>query len=182
MTMPTRYSTGAIILHWAIAIAVIVTWRIAESVEHATRAESEVIMANHMALGVIIFALTVARLIWRFTHTQPPFPNDLARWEAVLARIVHFTFYVLLLGLPLMAWIGNSLEGEAIDVFALFTVPALPVSADKRFGHEILEVHGTLGMVMIYLIGLHILGALKHHFFDRNGELYRMLPVGRAKA
>lgn len=180
--MPTRYSTGAIILHWAIAIAVIVTWRIAESVEHASDAQSEAIMANHMALGVVIFALTVARLIWRLTHTQPPFPRDLARWEAVLARIVHFTFYVLLLGLPLMGWIGNSLEDGPIDVFGLFTLPALPLSHDKRLGHEILEVHGTLGSVMIYLIGLHVLGALKHHFFDRNGELYRMLPFGRTKA
>lgn len=180
--MPTRYSTGAIILHWAIAIAVIVTWRIAESTEHATRAESQAIMANHMALGVIIFALTIARLIWRLTHTQPPFPSDLARWEAVLARVVHFTFYVLLLGLPLMGWIGNSMEDGPIDVFGLFVLPALPVAHDKGLGHEILEVHGTLGSVMIYLIGLHILGALKHHFFDRNGELYRMLPFGRAKA
>ena len=180
--MPTRYSTGAIILHWAIAIAVIVTWRIAESAEHATRAESQAIMANHMALGVIIFALTIARLIWRLTHTQPPFPSDLARWEAVLARVVHFTFYVLLLGLPLMGWIGNSMEDGPIDVFGLFVLPALPVAHDKGLGHEILEVHGTLGSVMIYLIGLHILGALKHHFFDRNGELYRMRPFGRAKA
>lgn len=180
--MPTRYSTGAIILHWAIAIAVIVTWRIAESAEDVTRAQEKVIMANHMALGMIILALTIVRLLWRLTHTQPAFPSDLARLEAVLARIVHFTFYLLLLGLPLMGWIGNSMEGGPIDLFGLFTIPALPVPADRRLGHEILEVHGTLGSAMIYLIGLHVLGALKHHFVDKNGELYRMLPFGPAKS
>jgi cytochrome b561 len=33
---------------------------------------------------------------------------------------------------------------------------------------------------MIYLIGLHILGALKHSFIDKSGGLTRMLPWGRA--
>jgi len=56
------------------------------------------------------------------------------------------------------------------------------VTANRGLGHEILEVHGTLGQIMLYLIVLHVLGALKHHFYDRNGELYRMLPFGTPKA
>ena len=67
MTMPTRYSTGAIILHWAIAIAVIVTWRIAESVEHATRAESEAIMANHVTQLAAHFLVDRDGVV-RWTH------------------------------------------------------------------------------------------------------------------
>jgi cytochrome b561 len=96
--------------------------------------------------------------------------------------VVHVTFYVLLLGLPLMGWLGSSMEGEAIDVFGAFTIPGLPVTANRGLGHEILEVHGSLGEIMLYLIVLHVLGALKHHFVDRNGELYRILPVGTPKA
>lgn len=179
--MPSRYSTGAIILHWAIAIAVIVAWRIAESAEHASEAEEAAIMADHMAVGILILLLTVLRLIWRMTHDQPAFPQDLARWETLLARVVHAVFYVLLIGLPLMGWIGTSMEGGAIDVFGAFTIPGLPVPADRGLGHEILEVHGTAGEIMLYLIVLHVLGALKHHFVDRNGALYRMLPFGSPK-
>lgn len=180
--MQHRYSLGAIILHWAIAIAVIVTWRFAESAEHASETEAAEIMSNHMALGMIILALTVLRLIWRWTHSQPPFPKDLARWEAVLARIVHFVFYVLLLALPLMGWVANSKYNAPVDIFGLFSIPALPLSRDEALGHELFEVHGTLGTIMIYLIGLHILGALKHHFIDKNGELFRMLPFRRSKS
>jgi cytochrome b561 len=105
----------------------------------------------------------------------------LARWEAILARTVHLTFYVLLLGLPLMGWIGTSMQGSAIDVFGAFTIPGLPLSNNRGLGHEILEVHGTLGEIMLYIIVLHVLGALKHQFIDRNGELYRMLPIGRRR-
>jgi len=180
--MPSRYSTGAIILHWAIAIAVIVTWRIAESAEHASEVQENAIMADHMAVGMLILLLTALRLVWRLTHTQPPFPRDLAGWERVAALVVHVTFYLLLVGLPLMGWLGSSMEGDAIDVFGAFTIPGLPVAANRGLGHEILEVHGSLGEIMLCLIVLHALGALKHHFYDRNGTLYRMLPVGTPKA
>jgi len=180
--MPTnRYSTGAMILHWAIAIAVIVSWRVAESAEHLAREEKEAVMGNHMALGMIILVLTVVRLAWRLTHAQPPLPVHLARWEAALARTIHVIFYVLLVGLPLAGWIGTSMEREGFSMFGLFEVPLLPAPDDRRAGHELLEVHGTAGTIMIYLIGLHILGALKHHFWDKDGMLWRMLPFGTPK-
>lgn len=181
MRDPGRYSGGAMILHWAIALAVIVSWRLAESAEHAPRDQEMAAMAPHMATGILILALTLVRLIWRLANTQPPFPPGTARWEAALARVIHFTFYVLLLGLPVMGWIGTSMQREAIDFFGLFTLPSLPTPSDEHGGHDLLELHATAGEIFIYLIGLHILGALKHHLWDRNGELYRMLPFGRVK-
>ena len=180
--MQHRYSLGAIILHWTIAIAVIVNWRIAESTEGVSETEAAGIMSNHMALGMVILALSVLRLIWRWTHTRPPFAQDLARWEVILARIVHTVFYVLLLALPLMGWVASSTYNAPVDVFGIFSIPALPLSKNEALGHEIFEIHGTLGSIMIYLIGLHVLGALKHHFVDKNGEIYRMLPFGRSRA
>ena len=46
-------------------------------------------------------------------------------------------------------------------------------------GKAIFNLHATGGSVMIYLIGLHILGGLKHTFFDKNGGIFRMLPFGK---
>ena len=174
--MPSRYSIGAIILHWAIAIAVLISWRIAESAEHAAGAAEKAIMADHMAVGMLILLLTALRLAWRLASTQPAFSSGLANWERVVARVVHGVFYALLIGLPLLGWIGSSMEGNAIDVFGAFTIPGLPVAADRGLGHEILEVHGLLGEITLYLIVLHVLGALKHHFIDRDFVLARMLP------
>lgn len=176
-----RYSGGAMLLHWAIAIAVLISWRFAESAEHAPRDEEMAAMAPHMATGILILVLTVLRLLWRLGHKPPPFVG-LRPWEAALARTVHFVFYGLLIGLPLAGWIGTSMQREAVDFFGLFTVPFLPTPADENGGHELLEVHGSAGEIFIYLIGLHILGALKHHFWDRNGELWRILPFGRVRS
>ena len=175
-----RYSIGAMIFHWAIAIAVIVNWRIAEYAEHSEGMQEKfAILANHKALGILILLLTLGRLAWRWTHPVPPLPSNLAAWEAKLARGVHILFYMLLIGLPLGGWLANSLYGGGIDVFGVFTVPDLPVSQDRNASKAIFDLHKTGGNIFIYLIGLHILGALKHTFFDRNGGIFRMLPFGK---
>jgi cytochrome b561 len=177
--MPTkRYSTGAMILHWAIAIAVIWDWRLADAAEGAPRGQHFAVLQPHFALGMVILLLTVLRLIWRATHRSPAFSSEMATWERGLARAVHFIFYVLLIGLPLMAWIGTSMMRQPIDFYGLFTIPYLPTPNSRGPGHELLDLHGTLGNVMLWLIVLHVVGALKHQFWDKDGDLYRMLPFG----
>ena len=177
-----RYSTGAIILHWLIAIAVIVNWRIAGAAEHLQPAEKSALMANHKALGITILILTLLRLAWRFVKTPPPLASTLKPWEVKLAKTVHVIFYVLLIGLPLGGWLGNSFFGQGVNVFGLFTLPALPVGENRGIGGGIFEVHATLGTVMLFLIALHVLGALKHQFMDKDGNLFRMLPFGTSKS
>ncbi|TMM48999.1 cytochrome b [Qipengyuania marisflavi] len=174
-----RYSTGAMIFHWLIAILVIVNWRIAEAAEHAEMPAKAEIFADHKALGIAILVLTLGRLMWRWTHPVPPLPSTLKAWEAKLARFVHILFYVLLIGLPLGGWLANSLAGRAVEFFGMFTIPALPVGSNEELGKTIFDLHATGGEIFIYLIGLHILGALKHTFFDKNGGIFRMLPFGK---
>ena len=169
-----RYSLGAIIFHWAIAIAVIVNWRIAEYAEQGTDAEKMAIMANHKALGIIILALSVFRLGWRFTHKAPPLAESLAGWEKLLARVVHVIFYVMLIGLPIGGWLGVSYYGNAVDIFGLFEVPALPVGENREAGKAVLGLHQEGAEILLLLIALHILGALKHSFYDKVPSLSRM--------
>ena len=177
-----RYSLGAMIFHWVIAIAVIVNWRLAENAEHAEAMEDKIaIFADHKALGILILLLTLGRLFWRWTHPVPPLPSDLAKWEATLARAVHIIFYVLLIGLPLGGWFANSLAGREIDMFGFFTIPPLPLGENGELAKSIFGLHATGGSLFIYLIALHILGALKHTFFDRNGGIFRMLPFGKLR-
>lgn len=177
-----RYSKGAMIFHWIIAVAVIWNWRIAEAAEHAAPADKGAIFADHKALGILILLLTVGRLLWRWTHPVPPLSNTLAKWEKMLARFVHIIFYILLIALPVGGWLANSLAGRDIDMFGLFMIPPLPIGENGALGGTIFDIHATAGQVFIYLIGLHILGALKHTFFDKSGGIFRMLPFGKVPA
>ena len=58
-----RYSGVAMLLHWLIAIAVIVNWRLAEGAEHGSREDAAALMATHKAIGMTILALTLVHNI-----------------------------------------------------------------------------------------------------------------------
>ncbi|MBD3729680.1 MAG: cytochrome b [Sphingomonadales bacterium] len=178
----TRYSAGAMILHWTIAILVIVNWRLAAGAEHLEGAAKGALMGPHKAIGMSILLLTLARIAWRLTHKTPPLSAKLAGWEVMLAKAVHGIFYLLLLGLPLGGWLASSMFGAGIDFFGLFTIPALPVGANKDLGGTLFDAHKVGGTVMLYLIVLHVLGALKHTVVDKDGNIFRMLPFGTPKA
>lgn len=174
-----RYSLGAMLFHWLTAIAVIWNWRLAESTENASREQAMALMADHKALGITILVLTIGRLLWRLRHPWPPLPANYAAWEKALARFTHVLFYVLLIALPLGGWLATSLAGRPVDFFGLFTIPNFPVSINKNLAGSIFEIHATAGKAMLLLVVLHVVGALKHTFLDRDGGLFRMLPFGR---
>ena len=176
----SKYSTGAMIFHWLIAVLVIVNWRLVEAAEHASEIDEAALVGNHKAIGITILVLTLGRLAWRLMHKVPPLPDTMASWEKALSRAVHIIFYVMLVGLPLGGWLAGSFAGKDISYFGAFTIPALPVGENFDLAKAIIGFHKTGGEAMIYLIGLHILGALKHTFIDKSGGLSRMLPWGKA--
>jgi len=179
---PTRYSPAAMLLHWLIAIAVITNWRLAEGAEHASKEAAREIMGTHMALGIIIFILAIARLAFRHIHTPPPLASHLKFWEVALAKVTHSLFYILLLGLPILGWVAMSIYGGSISIFGLFDWPSLPLAQNKDTAETIFEIHHTLGGIMVLLIFLHVLAVFKHTLLDRDGNIFRMLPFGKAKA
>lgn len=175
-TAQARYSTGAIVFHWLIAILVIVNWRIAEGAEHLEGAAKAAAIAPHKAIGITILVLSALRLLWRLTHTPPALPIQLARWEKALARAMHGIFYVLLIGLPVGGWLASSYAGVPIDYFGLFNVPLLPVSENIDQAKSVIGAHKSGGGLLLILIAIHVLGAAKHHFIDKLPSFARMWP------
>ena len=101
---PSRYSRGAIILHWAIAALVLSTiplgWYGASSESAAAQSATNL----HKTVGIVILGLTLARIAWRLTHKPPALPIKMARPLRWLAKISHGLFYFLLLVMPLSGW------------------------------------------------------------------------------
>jgi cytochrome b561 len=57
-------------------------------------------------------------------------------------------------------------------------IEALPAAQKEQFHSVMFDVHVWLAYVLYALFALHVLGALKHQFFDGEPELERMLPGG----
>jgi cytochrome b561 len=89
------------------------------------------------------------------------------------SKIVHV---LLLVGIATLAVTGPLTiwsTGRAIPVFKLFSIPS-PFGAFRALHEPMEEIHGFTANAMIWLIGLHLLGVIKHQFIDRDNILARM--------
>jgi cytochrome b561 len=174
----SRYSTVSILLHWTIAALLIANVLVGGWMEDAEGADKLGRFATHKSLGITVFVLTLVRLGWRIAHPWPVLPEHMAGWERLLARGTHILFYAALLAIPLLGWAAASAGGApATDWFGLFPIGNLPVPRSEDLGEALGGAHKLLIKAAYVLIGLHVLGAIKHQFLNRDGVLHRMLPI-----
>ena len=181
------YSTVAIILHWAIAAAIIGlicagVWMVDAIKQPETQGLAFVVYQWHKSIGLTVLVLSVARLAWRFVKPPPPLPASMPGWERTAAAFSHTLFYVLMIGMPLMGWamVSASPLGLPTIVYGLFEWPHIPFLAeldDKKPVETALKTaHMTGGYILAGLLVLHVAAALKHHFVNRDAVLARMVP------
>lgn len=173
-----RYTRGAIAFHWIIAGLILLNFALAWAADDAPDAERGALLGNHKAIGLAILAFSVLRILWRVTHRAPPFSETLRAWEAAVAKVVHSLFYFLIIAIPFSGWAMSSAAsgGKPVGFFGLFDLPGLPFSQDRERAGVFADVHETLATLALVLLFLHVAGALKHQFLDRDGTLARMIP------
>jgi cytochrome b561 len=170
-------------LHWAIALLIVFEIGLGLRMEGPPGAITFAVYQLHKSIGITILVLTLVRIGWRWTHRPPP-AGEGPSWEKRLAHTVHIGFYAILLAIPLSGWLIVSASRTGIDtvLFGLVPFPHIPgipglEPASKAAVEEAAETaHRLLGYALYGLLGLHVLGALKHHFLDRDHGLARILP------
>lgn len=172
-----RYGYVAQILHWAIVALLIIQVTLAKIADGLPLGlEKLQVLARHKSFGITILGLAVVRLAWRLGNRPPPLP-PMPRWQAVAARLNHWTLYALLFAMPVTGWMMSSASNYPVSWFGLAQLPDL-VGPDPLLKERLVTIHHWLAIVLISLAILHVLAALKHQFFDRNGLILRMLPWG----
>ena len=177
----SRYSGGAILFHWTIAVLIVLNILGAILTEDMDGAVRGLAMGLHKATGITVLALSLLRFGWRLAHRPPPFPDTVGPAERLGARAVHWIFYGLMVALPVTGWlmISAATPRRPFSWYYAFDLPFLPVEGQKGvqiFAHD---AHEILFYVLLALLVLHVAGALKHHFEGGRTFLFRMLPGRR---
>lgn len=171
-----RYSTVSLAFHWLTA-ALVVTQVLLITAHDATEGPlSRELVQIHKSVGLSILVLTLGRIGWRLANPALPLPDTMKRWEKLLARATHVLFYVLLVAMPLMGWAASSAGGREIIWFGLFEWPLLPIGGGREVAGQLMDLHEAAAKGLYVLMALHVIGALKHQFFDRDNVLHRMIP------
>jgi len=133
----------------------------------------------HKSIGLIVFVLLVIRIVWILVVNRPaPLPMPIL--ERIMAATVQKSFYFLLFGITISGYLIPTARGRGVDFFGWFTVPAV-ISGLSHQEDMAGEVHYLLAWLLMFFLLLHIAGALKHHFIDRDETLLRMLGLIRKK-
>lgn len=177
----TRATWGGVhkFLHWTIALAVVGLATAGLLMDEMPSSPDKIrVYALHKSTGLTVFALVVLRFAWRMSQPRPELPPTMRTWERRLAGAVHFGLYAVLVAMPLSGWLYNSASGFPLKWFGVFRVPAL-VERNRDLAFLAQDAHLLFAWTLAVLFMLHVAGALKHHFLDRDDVLVRMLPSRR---
>ena len=172
-----RWGGVSITLHWLTALMILGLVVVGFAMQELANSPTKIqVYGLHKSIGLTVLALTVLRLLWRlFAGVPQPAPGT-PRWQLWASNATHGALYVILLAMPLSGWLYNSASGFPLKWFGLFALPRLSgYDADvKAFA---LGAHSTLFLALAAIVALHAAAALKHHYFDRDRTLVRMLPL-----
>ena len=171
----TRYHFGliSILLHWIMAILLIGLLVLGIYMVNLPISLQKLKMYGwHKEYGLLALALVIVRILWRWINITPELSLPLL--EKFAARSVHYTFYVLMVALPVTGWIITSAAGLPASFFGLFVLPTL-VAPNEETRILFQEIHRWVGYGLIAIIVLHVSAALKHHFINKDDILRRML-------
>lgn len=175
MPSTERYTGVAIAFHWLLALMILGSLAVGVYMTGLPFSPARLKLYNwHKWAGVVILVLSAARLLWRLTH-RPPADPPMPAWQAKAAHWTHRLLYVLFFAVPLAGWAYSSAAGFPIVLFGVLPLPDF-VPVDKALAEVLKETHHLLAWALAILVSVHVAGALKHQFVDRDGLLSRMRP------
>ena len=135
IALPGRYTRTAIILHWLIAVLVLLNIVIAWTFDHWPDSIAQQVTDTHKSIGIVVLGLALMRVFWRLGHPPPPQEPDITIAERRAAVAIHGLLYFLILALPLSGWMYDSAwkDGPSfpIQFFGLFTWPRIGLIANQ---------------------------------------------------
>ncbi|HKB58877.1 MAG TPA: cytochrome b [Gallionellaceae bacterium] len=172
----SRYGTLSRGLHWLTLLVFVGVYACMElHGEFAKGSDARAALLTwHFMLGLLVLVLLLPRIAARFSGPVPDIAPTPPAWQQLGAKLLHLALYAFMIVMPLLGWALLSASGKHIPFFGLDLPPLL--GADKALAKTLKEIHETLGNAGYFLIGLHTLAALYHHYVVHDNTLLRMLP------
>lgn len=167
-------------LHWIIAFSMLCLLAIGF---YMAKTETYTFYPWHKSFGILVFPVAIGRIIWRWKEGWPEPVASYHKTEQVLAKITHAVLIIATVLMPLSGMMFSAMSGHGFSLFDLTLVsplhspthPAEVIPRDAHLSDVAQTMHQAAGWIMLLAICLHVLGALKHHFIDKDTTLTRML-------
>lgn len=173
---PTTYGLISVFLHWSMALLIIGLFAMGLWMVELDYYDSWYHGAPdlHKSLGLLVALLWLVRILWRCFDRLPEPESTFTRWERRLSLLMHRLFYLLIILLIVAGYLIPTAENAGVSFFGLFDVPAL-ITAFEEQADVAGWIHWALAWLIIACAGIHSIAALRHHFYNRDRTLLKML-------
>ncbi len=176
-----QLSRITIFLHWFVGLGMIVLIGVGI---YMSQNEVYTIYPIHKSIGAILFIFILWRVIWRIMNGFPQPVGDYSAIEKALAKLVHWILLIGSILYPVSGMTMSIMGGHGAAIFGLQFIAPNIVNGKPNPLNEVLaglaaQTHQLITPIIIIAIVLHIIGAYKHHFIDRDNTMHRIL--GRSK-
>ena len=174
---PSRYAASVRWMHWTIFALVLLAYVCINLFEQfpkgsVTRGN---VLAAHYTAGLAVLLLVLPRLLLRLRNGRPAILPPPPRWTELLGNVIQVALYLFLLIQPILGIITLQIGGKPVTLFGFTLLPSFVDLPNRALSHQWEDIHGTIGTIFYYVIGLHILASIWHHFGRRDNTLKRML-------
>lgn len=172
-----RYSYQARWFHWAMAILIVLAYALILSRSQFAKGSDlrTFVVQAHFWVGIVILIMAFFRIAERHRHTPPGITPPLEGALRVAATLSHYALYLFLFAQPLLGLSTVLLERGALPVpLTSLTIPS-PFAISKGTAETLEHFHVLLGTIFYYVIGLHVVAAIWHHFVRKDNTVRRMV-------
>ena len=174
----TNYDNVAVALHWLTALIVVTQFVSAITWDYFSHATRETMQSVHVSLGVLLTAVILVRIIWRWMPGHQISSLEVG-WLRLASKGVHYLLYLLLVVQAALGFGFRWAQGHPVSFFGLFAIPGPYGALDKASRHTLHFLHEKIGWVIVIVAFGHALAALYHHYALKDRVLQRMLPAAR---
>lgn len=176
-----KYATPARLFHWLTAVVVflMIPAGFVMIQEGLSRQLQNTLFIFHKNVGVAVFVIVAARLVYRMVRPPPALPDSMPDWQARISGATHAALYALLFIMPVAGYVRVRAGGFPIEALDALGIPAL-VPRSEALASAAKTVHFLGAYAISALIALHVAAALYHGVVRRDGVFSRMWPpIGR---
>jgi len=166
------YSMRSIVVHWLTAILVVVLFFTHEA---ARGSLGNIVHVSGGAIAGLFFLWRVWHRARRGLPLRPPQPFIID----VASLVVLWGFLATIVVVVITGYFLPWSLGRQFDLFGLIYIPT-PMAANPAVHEFIEEVHDIAGHLFVPLLALHLVGAAKHAFIDKDGIARRMFKPAKA--
>ena len=167
-----KYGLLSKIFHWLTAAGLLIQIPLGFYLVDLDFDQTRVDIENyHILFGLIIFYVTLIRLIFKVLTPIPDFKGSAFLGQKFISRLNHLLLYLALLTITISGIFKKLFNGESLFIF----FKKINLTYNYELSEQFYSIHILANYALIGLITLHILAVLFHKFLLRENILKRIL-------